>query len=762
VLDSSEQIHLVLDALGRVELFNQAAVRICLALGGEPPRRGRTVTHFLPARLAQGLELGLAAALGGRPHQHDVDLPDREGRRRRFIVRYAPLSALPDTAPQVCFNAYDITARAEAEDELRLRNHALGSISQGVVITGPDRRVTYVNDGFTEITGYSAEEVLGRSCGFLQGPDTDADFDVRLRRCLAVGAPFEGEVFNHRKDGSTFWNELTITPVRNERGDITQWVGVQRDITERKRQQDALAVSQARLQALFDHSHDAILLADDEGRFLEANPAACALLGRPRDELVGRHHALMHVAEEPLLVAAAWQDFLRTGRQAGECILRRADGSTVRAEYHAVAGIQPGVHLTIIRDVTERHALQAKVLRQQRLESVGRLASGVAHNLNNVFTPILMAPTILRAHLTDPGARMLVESIEAGARRGSTIVRHLLTFARGESGDKMPLDLRDILREVAAFIRDTFPKEIAMELSLPPSSLPFPVIGDAHQLQQAVINLALNSADAMEARGGRLVLALERADLGLEEAGHEPGAHPGPHAVISVADHGVGIAAEHLDKIFDPFFTTKPLAQGSGLGLSVVLGIVRGHGGFARVTSRPGVGTVMRLYFPLQFAPDTAPAGPAPVVVAPGRAAPVVLVVDDEAPVRDILRSILARVGCNVLCADGADAAFAQLQACGGRVDLVITDLMMPGVSGAKFIELLHGRRRDLPILVISGADAENHLDPSIRARVRGVVSKPCDVQALVAAVRRVLAEERPAESPLGVLAIPAAAAAIV
>lgn len=751
ILDASEQVHIVVEANGRVELFNESARRVFGELLHTTPRIGDPVGSVLPPALRRPVEINLARALAGEVVRHDADIIDRAGRRRRFIVRYTPLPAGEGREARVCFNAYDITARMETEDELRLRNQALGAISQGVFIAAADRRVTYVNGGYSAITGYTPAEIVGRRFDRHDHPDACPLLPEDAFRGLAAGEPVHVEYLDRRKDGATFWNEVTISPVKDARGIVTQFVGVQRDVTERKRQQDELAASQGRLQALFDHSNDGILLTDDSGRCVEANPAACRLLGYERAELIGHPTAELFATNERGWAEAAWREFLVSGRQTGECTLRRRDGSQVRADYNAIARILPGLHLSMLRDVTERHTLQAQLLRQQRLESVGRLASGVAHDLNNILTPILMAPPMLRMHVSDAGARMLLETIESGARRGSGIVRQLMTFARAESGDKVMVDLRNIVRDAGAMVRETFRKDIVLDMAPPPTSVAYPIIGDANQIHQAILNLALNGADAMP-RGGRLVIALSESDITPAEASAELGARPGPHAVVTIADHGTGIAPEHLDKVFDPFFTTKPFGQGSGLGLSVVLGVARAHGGFVRVQSRVGVGTIVRLCLPLRRDPPDRSVPPFRPSGTAGQGR-TILVVDDEAALRDVLRQTLAREGFRVLCADGVDAAFSQLQASGGRVDLILTDLAMPGVSGAKFIEVLRGRRPDLPILVLTGGDTIQDLPETLRPLVNGVVAKPCDAGTLHAAVAFALGLERApdaAAAPLG------------
>ena len=740
ILDSSDQVYLVIDRMGRVEMANRAARQIAAEVLPGAASQGDSAVAQLPAMLSDRTQHSLALAMAGQVVHHDAAVSDGSGRRRRFMVRYTPLTDAEGQTMRVCFNAHDMTECLEAEEALRLRNHALSSISQGVLITDADLRVTYANDSFVGITGFSRDEVLGSLCGFIHPERTDAESRSDIRRKLDAGLPFSGVVMDHRKNGEAFWSERSLTPVKDAQGNVTQYVGVQSDITERKRRQDELRASQARLQALFDHSNDAIMLVNDWGRYVEVNPAACALLGYSREELLKLGVAEIFTKSEHGLADGAWHEFLETGAQRGECSLRRKDGSLSRADYSAIAHIQAGLHLTIFRDVSERHALQSQLLRQQRLESVGRLASGVANDLNNILTPILMAPAMLRSYVTDAGARMLLESMESGARRGSAIVQQLLAFSRGESGEKVRLDLQKTLRDSCAIMRETFPKSVTVEPA--PATGDFFIQGDPNQLQQVVLNLALNAADAM-ARGGRLVLSLDRVEIAPAAAAREPDLIVGRYAVLTVVDHGTGIAPELIDKIFDPFFTTKPFGQGSGLGLSVVLGIVRAHGGFVRVTSRLGVGTIFKVHLPLQLDALAAAANPAPPPKAnhlpPAGGGRTVLVVDDEADVRDIIRLTLSREGYRVIGAAGADAAFSQLQACGGRVDLILTDMSMPGVSGVKFIEMLHGRHPEQRILVMTGNGSSCALVPSLRGIIRGVLPKPFEVSTLVLAVNQAL-----------------------
>ena len=743
ILDTSEQVFVVIDHQGRVILENRAARRTFSEVFDQTLVTGSKLATLLPQDLQHRVADRIASAMEGRSTQRDITLNDKHGRRRHFLIRYSPLDSLEGGQRRVCFNAQDMTRRSEAEEALLLRNHALGSVSQGVIIKDHAHRITYANDRFVQITGFERSEFIGRDCNFIYGPKTDSGAIEEIKKHLQEGRPFNGEFFSYRKNGEGFWNEMSITPVKDSVGRATQFVCVVRDVTARKLQEKELHASQARLQALFDHSHDAILLADDQGRFVQANPAACSLLDHPREALLALTINDIFVPADHTWSASSWDDILQSGQRRAECHLRRRDGTAVRIEYDATARILPDLNLVIIRDNSERHALQAQVLRQQRLESVGRLASGIAHDLNNILTPILLAPSMLRGHIRDAGARMLLETIEAGARRGSGIVKQLLSFSRSDSGEKTNVDFRKILQDSATIIRETFPKDIVLEVTNSP--LPLPVLADPHQLQQVIVGLALNAADAMP-RGGRLSLSLELLDISPTEAAANPDVTAGRFIGLQVVDHGSGISPAIIDNIFDPFFTTKPFGQGSGLGLSVALGIVRSHGGFMQISSRQGVGTIVKVRLPLLSNPvdnvdsSSAPI-PGPSLLGSGR---TVLVVDDESAVRETVRLALSQEGYRVLCAADVDAAQSQLQSCGGRVDIILTDLSMPGTSGAKFIEQLHKRRPDQLIMVMTGNGSIDSLPASIRNRVCAVLPKPFDARQLTVAINEALAS-RPA-----------------
>lgn len=590
------------------------------------------------------------------------------------------------------------------------------------VLADPAGRVVSANHAALQVCRdvFGAELVLGRSAAtWLPSPvwrqlrrDTVAATRARSHR---------GTLELRDPPGRRRWFDLTITPVRSGDGHLRHLAFHAVELTERHLAEVELKASQQRLQALFDHSDDAIVLLDDAGSCLEANPAACQLTGCSHSEMVGQ--ALVAFAPEEKSEAFtnqfAW--FLIAGKMHTDLSLRRADGALRRVECHAIANIQPSVHLAIIRDVTEKRAMEEQLAHHQRLESVGRLASGVAHSLNNILTPLLMVPDMLRALPQAPQAFSLLQIMETGARRGANVVRQLMAFSQAMPGDKRPLNLVDLLHQTVTAMMETFPREITWDWT--PLSEPCLVSGNAEQLRQVLVELLINSRDAMP-RGGRLAVTLRPRQLRETDLPALPReARTGHFLELAVADQGNGIAPEALDKIFDPFFTTKPFGHGSGLGLSTALGLVKEHGGFIQVQSRSSRGTVVRVFVPALpgiDSPSDRPPGP----LQPGDAR-TILVVDDEDWIRDLARTVLMHSGYKVVCAPHVDAAFFQVQKLDAPPDLLITDLSMPGMTGQEFIPRFHQRYPAVPIMVMTGLNLEQALAEEVRALVIATIPKP-------------------------------------
>ena len=507
-------------------------------------------------------------------------------------------------------------------------------------------------------------------------------------------------------------------------------------LTLRRRRQtfDQLLASTMRLQALFDHSIDAIILADNNARCLDINPAACALLGYNREEAIGlaiRDVTALWNEDE---ARQEWRAFLHAGHASGEYQLRRKDGSQADVEFSAVANIEPDVHLTVLRDVTERKALERHSFRAQRMESLGTLAGGIAHDLNNALAPILMSIELLRDK-GDPDRQEVLDTIERSAQRGADMVRQVLSFARGVEGQRVDVSIAALVRDIEKIANDTFLKHLQVRVEVAPDL--WIVRGDPTQIHQVLLNLCVNARDAMPT-GGTLTLDAENKDLDERFAAQCPEAIPGAYVCITVADTGSGIPPSVLDRIFEPFFTTKSFGQGTGLGLSTSLAIIKSHGGFIRVQTSPAEGTRFHIYLPAVRAAAAA-AHQSPATSLPRGQGQLVLVIDDEAAVREVTRRTLEAHGYRVLLAAGGAegvAAYARHQL---EIAVVITDMMMPLMDGAATMAALRGINPDVRIVAASGLPEDARVKEAGEAGAAYFLAKPFTAETLLGVLQQAL-----------------------
>ncbi len=388
-------------------------------------------------------------------------------------------------------------------------------------------------------------------------------------------------------------------------------------------------------------------------------------------------------------------------------------------------------------EIEQRQQAEAHLLRAQRLESIGTLASGIAHDLNNMLAPILMSADLLRSQVPED-ALELIDLIEASGDRAARVVKQVLTFARGIEGDRLPLRPIQLVREMEKVIAETFPRSIHLGSHVP-GDLSM-VEGDATQLHQVLLNLCVNARDAMP-EGGDLRIEADDFEVDEHYASMLPGARPGHYVRVRVSDTGDGIPPHLLEKIFDPFFTTKPLGKGTGLGLSTVVGIVRSHEGFIDVRSEVGKGTTFEIYLP--SASGEKAVGGGETAAAPVGHGELILVVDDEKAVRDVTESVLARHGYRTLSAgDGAEAitVFASQN---GNIDAVFTDIMMPLVDGVALCRVLRKIDPNVRIMAATGLSDENRADELRALNVGHVLGKPFTTNSLLAALAETLTPPR-------------------
>lgn len=391
------------------------------------------------------------------------------------------------------------------------------------------------------------------------------------------------------------------------------------------------------------------------------------------------------------------------------------------------------------RLMQEKRELEVRLLRAQRLDSLGRLAAGVAHDLNNFILPILVAEGLLRETISEPSQVDLLDTIESSALRSAKVLKQLLSFGRGAGGDRTPVRLSAAIDEISAIIRDTFPKDVRVRVETGVEDVS--VLADPTQIQQVLMNLCMNARDAMP-NGGTLTIRLGRSTIDAETAGKYPGSKPGTYALVSIKDTGIGIAPEHLANIFDPFFTTKAPDKGTGLGLASVFGVVESHGGFVQVDSNLGAGSEFHVYLRAHHAQR------APEVESQARgevpgAEPLLLLVDDSPAILRVLESSVRRRGYRVLEARDGFAALAALEQHPGEVTAVVTDLAMPKLDGLSLVRAIRARNSAVPVAVMTGAITADQVESLRALGVREILRKPFGADAFLASLTRLLALEK-------------------
>lgn len=711
-------------------------VNECAARYGRKTREellGRRMTEVYPGIEKTELYDQIVRCLESRQALQtrcEFSFPDGE-------VRWFDLSMQP--VPEgMSILSIDITERRQTEDLLRQNEERFRQLFERVTKLavqgyGPDGTVRLWNKASEDLYGYSAAEAIGRNLVDLIIPPEAKEY-VRsaVRQMVETGAGNHAEeIMLMRKDGSlvpVFSNHAVIDV--HGRGKELYCIDI--DLSDLKQAEAAARLRHAALEA----AANAIVITDRDGVVEWVNPAFSSLSGYTAAECLGRRLGDLTRSgrHDPAFYERLWSTILAGRVWQGEIVDRRKDGSLftaeltitpVRDDSGAIARF-----IGIKQDITQRKQLELQALRNQRLDSVGRLAAGIAHDLNNILMPMVLGPTVIRPALHDPAALSVVDTIEASARRGAALVQQLQLFGRGVEVPRAPMRPETAAQAVMDLVVETFPKNIAASLQVPPG-LP-PIVGDATQIHQMLLNLCVNARDAMPG-GGCLQLELSVADVDAALAAANPGASPGRYVVFTIRDNGTGIPPDVLDRIYDPFFTTKDPSSGAGLGLSIALGIVRSHRGFIQVESAPGSGSAFSVLLPASHesvAPAAPPPPPPPVTQDRGQGR-TVLVVDDEDHVRNVARRMLEFGGFEVLEATNGVSALEVLATHGDRVSLVLTDLLMPVMDGAALMREICRTRPHLPLVAMSGNRDGAEFGRVVREHARAFLAKPFTGQEL-------------------------------
>ncbi|MGA2278914.1 MAG: PAS domain S-box protein [Verrucomicrobiota bacterium] len=658
---------------------------------------------------------------------------------------WASISPIYDAAGHIAhFLAVkeDITERKRTEKEFKESKIQFESLFEDAPVGYHELdeagRITRVNRTELVMLGYTTEEMVGHFMWDFVAEREKAREAVMARLAGKTPATELVERNYRRKDGAFLPVLIENRILYDDDGRVIGIRSTLQDITERKRMEHSLAETLDFNRKIISDAPVGILVYKASGQCVLANEAAARTVNATVSQLLNqdfrqleswRNSGLLKLAEKTLATGSPQQCESHFVSTFGKEIWLVCQFSPF------VRGDEPHL-LFLFSDITEKKKFETQFLRSQRMESIGTLAGGIAHDLNNVLTPLLVAVQMLKEKITDDDGQQLLRVLETNVRRGASLVKQVLAFGRGVTGERTMVYPAHVAREIKQIVHETFPKSVKFEFHSPDDL--WTIIGDPTQIHQVLLNLCVNARDAMP-KGGTLVIHMENVMFDEVYAGMNLEARPGPYVRIKVEDTGTGIPKAIQDKIFDPFFTTKALGKGTGLGLSTTLAIVKGHGGFINYHSTTGKGTVFEVYFPANTTLDELKDEEIEQSKLPHGHNELVLVVDDEEPIRNLAQKVLTRFGYRVLlAADGAEAVsvYAPRQK---EIDVVITDMAMPIMDGPATVVALKAINAGVRIVSSTGLASDGGLAMVKNTGIQHFIPKPYTAETILNTLHEVL-----------------------
>ncbi|MFA8388353.1 MAG: PAS domain S-box protein [Pelagibaca sp.] len=678
------------------------------------------------------------------------------GKTVRFEQFYAPFDrtfriSVHPTPDGLAVYFSDITDEKRQTEQLRLLEAAVQQISDIVIITEPvtqdalgNAKIVYVNDAFERMTGFTRDEAIGQTPSILQGPKTQQSELDRIRHAIETKSPVRAELIYYTKSGREYWLELDIVPLANEAGDVTHFVSVQREITDRRRAEDALRVSEARFRLIAEATENTVWDWDiAEGRWWWSD---------------GMAHTFGHHPDPDAETPSVWRENVHPDDQArldknfeklllgeidashAQYLFRRADDTWAHVEDHAYPiRNEEGRIVRVIgsmADVSERLDMEERLRQSQKLEAVGQLTGGVAHDFNNLLTIIMGNTEMLQNSLEeDSPLRRFADASAVATDRAAELTNRLLAFSRKQVLRPQVLDVNSVIADFEDMLRRTLGGDIDIEIDLADEIWPSEI--DLAQAEAAILNLAINARDAMPGGGS---LTIETANVVLDAAyvSREADLDAGQYIIIAISDTGHGIPKDQIAQVFQPFFTTKAVGQGTGLGLSMVHGFVKQTGGHIRIYSEVNEGTTVKLYFP-RYLGDREEQGTTSQDRPLQGGQETILVIEDDVLILQQLMAQLTGLGYRVVTASAGPPALDILRE-RSDIDLLLTDVILPGgLNGRQIADAALVIHPDLKVLFTSGYSGEaivhhGRLDPDVN-----FLGKPYRRSELAAKVREVL-----------------------